>query len=152
MRNKVYFSIPVSIDWDTARKAFEPLEALYKVSYWKRDQSYDRSLLDNADAFVVVLPGFKWNSDICDLPIGVIRELALAKKLRKVIYLAYRPVASLTIQYYRTEYEDDHITGIAGSYAHIYSWLQSSELEARGKAYLGIPESGPTDRRLLLAL
>lgn len=124
MKKRIYFSIPVSIDWDTASKCFSQLFKKYAVDVWKRDHYYNKSWIDDCDAFVIMLPNGKWSYRIDELPVGCRREIKKAERLDKPIYLAYKPMSNSIPIFYNTRINDGYIIGLGGTSGDLYDEIE----------------------------
>lgn len=91
--NSIYVSCPISIPEGELQRILNRLERFdfkdTSIKHWIRNTVYYPQVLTNADAVVIVLPGLRWVHS-SDLPIGVARELDIAVKMKKPIFLAYK--------------------------------------------------------------
>lgn len=132
----LYFSIPVTLDWDTASKAIDQLKGKYNLTYWKREQRYQNGLIEKCDAFVVFFPDNKWKYEVDGLPSGVQREVRRAISLNIPIYLAYIPGSHMNdCKFYRTnamedsgfDEDEEYLTGMPGTSMQLYTDIPSVE-------------------------
>lgn len=117
--NKIYFSIPVSMDWDTASRCMKQLEGKFDVRYWTRNTPYSQKHLDECDAFVIMLPGNAWTFERKNLPIGLLRELEIAVRLGKKVYITYKSTYNTEAAIYEAEVDKTRIQGISGTSGNI---------------------------------
>ena len=132
MSRSAYFSIPVSIDWDTALDAMKAVtedNGIKESKFWERDKVYELKNL-KADDFILVLPNFAWSSKLSDLPAGCARELKLAISLGRKIYILYAKRTTGYYGIYETDIDKTSITSLSGtcnSISHFYSDEEDDE-------------------------
>lgn len=106
----------------------------YDIYYWNRG-TYYRSYLDNANIFVLMLPGNSWEYPIHALPVGCKKELDTALNSNKNIYIAYKNKAGEYNIYQSTTYFTKDkavmIKGVAGTTNYLYECLKQKEMETK---------------------
>ncbi len=97
MKPRIAISAPMSVPMEHLSEVKELLQLRYEIpgsfiSYWDRKSAYDQNVFNNANAVVVILNDFAFDSSKSDyfVPIGVHRELQEANKQSKKVFLAYR--------------------------------------------------------------
>lgn len=101
----------------------------------KKGETYDFSLLEQADCVVFVLDNFKWQEKLENISRGMLSELIHCLNNKKSFYIAYRSTDGLNI--YGAQITPDLVfSGIAGTKGDIFK-LQDSEpvLQTFGKLY-----------------
>lgn len=126
----VYFSIPVSVDWNTALKHMAVLKDKCKITYWERGTKYNKSLIEDADYIVVILPNGKFTIECDELPIGVLNELSNPKVFSTPVFISYMNISHqcniYESNYYNVDYNDNtckiygNFTGIGGTTSEIF--------------------------------
>lgn len=114
---RVYISCPISVPEATLRKVEDHIDcqAGFISSYWERGSTYTDTALKTADAVVFMFPNNNFSTYLDHLPSGVKKELKLAVKLCKPIFVAYRKVDD-TIGIYDMEICDNNfISAIKGT-------------------------------------
>jgi len=111
------------------------------ISFWNRKSAYDQNQFNQADAVVVILPNFSFDSTKIKrkwyVPIGVHGELQIAEKQSKKIFLAYLTSAGV-LQIYAANvfvatgdrHQETVIKGIAstsGPNGAFCGWLKTLE-------------------------
>ena len=96
------------------------------ISFWDRNSAYDQRAFDQSEAVIVILPNFSFDSTkirrAWTIPIGVHRELQIAEKQAKKIFLAYKTTEGV-LQFYAAnifiglgdQHTDTVIKGMAGT-------------------------------------
>lgn len=151
---KVYFSIPVSINWSTAMTCVTQLQGKYDTRYWIRNERYDESLLAKSDAFVMMLPNNSWSHQIETLPVGLRREFKQALLLGIPVFIAYKTGQGY-YQFYKTDIQksvgwgNDVVTALAGTYQEIHKFLEAiSPKNSPKKCAMGDIFDLDTDRKV----
>lgn len=101
-------------------------DILFRVTYWDREQ-YFKSDLDEADIFILMLPGNAWEYPIGALPVGCRKELDIARKANKKIFIAYKNKAGEYNIYSSNIYYSqscEMIQGLTGSTTSLYNCLK----------------------------
>lgn len=165
MKTKVYFSVPVSMDWDIVTNCTQRLVGKYDVSIWNRSGYYDNNYVKKCDVFILMLPKGRWNSEIDTLPSGVKKELKEAIRLGIPVLIAYKPSTGIW-EFYDTSintFGEGFITAVAGTSNKLYEEYPpadvyvnrtleiscSNAIEAPPSKSIAIPTS--YDRRILLS-
>jgi len=96
------------------------------ISFWDRKSAYNQRAFDQSEAVIVILPNFSFDSTkirrAWTIPIGVHRELQIAEKQGKKIFLAYKTTEGV-LQFYAAnifigigdQHTDTVIKGMAGT-------------------------------------
>lgn len=102
-------------------------DILCHVTYWDRKE-YFKSDLNDANIFVLMLPGNAWEYPIDALPVGCRKELNIAREANKRIYIAYKNKAGEYNIYFAQFWNSRSggmIQGITGSSNKLYDCLKS---------------------------
>jgi len=142
MKPRIAISAPMSVPMEHLSEVEDLLNVKYEIpyghiSFWDRKSAYDQNQFNRADAVVVILNDFDYDSSKSDyfIPIGVHRELQEANKQRKKVFLAYKRKSDGVLNLYIATYilgnGDDYkrtsIKGNAGSSDMFKVWLKSLE-------------------------
>lgn len=127
---KVYISCPWSFSnglEKVTKYLVNDLRGLIQsVSYNKKGEDYNFSLLEQADCVVFVLEAFRWQERLESISRGMLSELVWCLNHRKPIYLAYKS-ASADIGIYSAQITEELLLqGIAGTSNNIF---KISEIE-----------------------
>jgi len=131
---KVYISCPMNIPQATLTEVHATIfgAGVTKAKYWERGTPYNETdTIMNCDAFIVVLPGLKWDYNIDSIPTGTQKELLLAYQMKKPIYLAHRSKAGMG--FYSVDFDLDNrkkpyfIEGINGTSRNLLSYIDGLE-------------------------
>jgi hypothetical protein len=98
MKPRIAISAPMSVPMEHLSEVEDLLNVKYEIpyghiSFWDRKSAYDQNQFNRADAVVVILNDFAFDSSKVInfvVPIGVHRELQEANKQQKKVFLAYR--------------------------------------------------------------
>lgn len=96
------------------------------INWWNRKE-YVKSYLDDANIFVLMLPGNAWEYPIEGLPVGCKKELDIARKANKKIFIAYRNKTGEYNIYNSTTWNTKSsmmIGGVAGTTNLLYNYLK----------------------------
>ena len=97
------------------------------VSYNRKGEDYNFSLLEQADCVVFVLEAFRWQEKLESISKGMLSELVWCLNHRKPIYLAYKS-ASADIGIYSAQITEELLLqGIARTSGNIF---KISEIES----------------------
>lgn len=102
----------------------------------RKGESYDFSLLEQADCVVFIIDRFKWQEKLENISRGMLHELIYCLNHKKSFYLAYQAADGMNI--YGAQITPDLVlSGIAGTKGNIFK-LQDSEpvLQTFGKLYI----------------
>jgi hypothetical protein len=131
MKPRIAISAPMSVPMEHLREVEDLLNERHGIpyrfiSFWDRKSAYDQNQFNQADAVVVILPNFSFDSTKIKrewhVPIGVHRELQIAEKQSKKIFLAYKTTEGV-LQFYAAnifiglgdQHTDTVIKGMAGT-------------------------------------
>lgn len=133
----IYISCPYSFSdgLDTVFK-YLSFHVVGSIACNKRGETYDFSLLEQADCVVFVLDNLKWQEKLENISRGMLSELIYCLNHKKSFYLAYRSADGINI--YGARITDDLLlSGIAGTKGNIFK-IQDSEpvLQTFGKLYI----------------
>jgi len=146
MKPRIAISAPMSVPMEHLSEVGKLLNDKYNipngiVSYWDRNSAYDQRAFDQSEAVIVILPNFSFDSTKIKrewyVPIGVHRELQIAEKQAKKIFLAYKTTEGV-LQFYAAnifiglgdQHTDTVIKGMAGTSGPngaFCGWLKSFE-------------------------
>lgn len=121
MKN-VYVSCPMSVSQEDLTKVCK-LILSYGVTptHWNKDSVYDEKftekIIAKSDAFVVILTGFGWYSEILKMTSGSRKELLTAIKYSKPIFIVYQKFAVKELGIYAADTSNvtTSISGISGT-------------------------------------
>lgn len=159
MKNQpnIYISCPMNVDYRHLEDVVFAIEhhTHIKPNWWNR-MTYVSNCVDECDIFVLILPNNKFNSEKVMLPIGCRKELELAEKLGKKVFIAYRSTHGINI--YKTNITNRMIEAIAGTTAEFHGEClnltnKSNTMEKLvnyGLEYISINTTKPDSRLLLL--
>lgn len=102
----------------------------------RKGESYNFSLLEQADCVVFIIDRFKWQEKLENISCGMLHELIYCLNHKKSFYLAYQAADGMNI--YGAQITPDLVlSGIAGTKGNIFK-LQDSEpvLQTFGKLYI----------------
>lgn len=100
--------------------------AVNSVTCNRKGESYNFSLLEQADCVVFIIDRFKWQEKLENISRGMLHELIYCLNHKKSFYLAYQAVDSMNI--YGAQITPDLVfSGIAGTKGNIFK-LQDSEV------------------------
>lgn len=121
---KVYISCPWSFSNGLEKVARYLMGSskgsIESVSYNKKGEDYNFSLLEQADCVVFVLDVFRWQERLESISRGMLTELVWCLNNRKPIYLAYKS-ASTDIGIYSAQITEELLLqGIAGTSGSIF--------------------------------
>lgn len=122
----IYISCPYSFSdgLDTVFK-YLSFHVVGSIACNKRGETYDFSLLEQADCVVFVLDNLKWQEKLENISRGMLSELIYCLNHKKSFYLAYRSADGINI--YGARITDDLLlSGIAGTKGNIFK-LQETE-------------------------
>lgn len=131
MKPRIAISAPMTVPMEHLSEVGKLLNDKYNiphgiVSYWDRNSAYDQRAFDQSEAVIVILPNFSFDSTkirrAWTIPIGVHRELQIAEKQAKKIFLAYKTTEGV-LQFYAAntfvglgdQHTDTVIKGMAGT-------------------------------------
>lgn len=122
----IYISCPYSFSdgLDTVFK-YLSFHVVGSIACNRRGETYDFSLLEQADCVVFVLDNLKWQEKLENISRGMLSELIYCLNHKKSFYLAYRSADGINI--YGARITDDLLlSGIAGTKGNIFK-LQETE-------------------------
>lgn len=122
----IYISCPYSFSdgLDTVFK-YLSFHVVGSIACNKRGETYDFSLLEQADCVVFVLDNLKWQEKLENISRGMLSELIYCLNHKKSFYLAYRSADGINI--YGARITDNLLlSGIAGTKGNIFK-LQETE-------------------------
>jgi len=139
MKPRIALSAPMSIPLEHLGEVEQLINQKYAIpcshiSYWNRTSAYNDNEFNNADAVVIILPNFSFDSTKIKrewyVPIGVHRELQESEKQSKKVYIAYK-TADGTLNLYQASYScgnggqfhNTKIKGIAGTSNEFGEWV-----------------------------
>lgn len=133
---KVYISCPHSFS-EGLDKVWKYLSfhVVGSIACNKKGESYDFSLLEQADCIVFVLDRFRWQEKLENISRGMLSELVYCLNHKKSFYIAYQSADGMNI--YGAQITPDLVfSGIAGTKGNIFK-LQDSEsvLQTFGNLY-----------------
>lgn len=129
MKPRIAISAPMTVPMEHLREVKELIQLRYEIpgnfiSFWDRKSAYDQNVFNNAEAVVVILNDFAFDSSKSDyiIPIGVHRELQEADKQHKNVFLAYKRKTDGVLNLYNAtyllgrgnDYKSTQIKGSAG--------------------------------------
>jgi len=131
MKPRIAISAPMSVPMEHLSEVEDLLNERHGIPYghisiWDRKSAYDQNTFNQADAVIVILPNFSFDSTKIKrewyVPIGVHRELQIAEKQAKKIFLAYKTTEGV-LQFYAAnifiglgdQHTDTVIKGMAGT-------------------------------------
>ena len=126
----VYFSFPVAmVDRekfynDCVNKLCNSTNNEISTYMWKQKFIYNESRIENCDVFIFRGITNNWTQPKSILPSGVKKELEIAIKLKKKIYLMYTDKQGGN-NFYRTDVSGGIITGIGGTSHEIYEFINT---------------------------
>jgi hypothetical protein len=146
MKPRIAISAPMSVPMEHLSEVEDLLNERHgipygHISFWDRKSAYDQKQFNQADAVIVILPNFSFDSTKIKrewyVPIGVHRELQIAEKQGKKIFLAYKTTEGV-LQFYAAnifiglgdQHTDTVIKGMAGTSGPngaFCGWLKSFE-------------------------
>lgn len=139
MKPRIALSAPMSIPLEHLGEVEQLINQKYAIpcshiSYWDRTSAYNDNEFNNADAVVIILPNFSFDSTKIKrewyVPIGVHRELQEAEKQSKKVFIAYK-TADGTLNLYQASYScgnggqfhNTKIKGVAGTSNEFGEWV-----------------------------
>lgn len=133
----IYVSCPHSFS-DGLDKVIKYLSfhVIGSVACNKKGETYDFSLLEQADCVIFVLDRFKWQEKLENISRGMLYELVYCLNHKKSFYIAYNAADGINI--YGAQITPDLVfSGIAGTKGNIFK-IQDSEpvLQTFGKLYI----------------
>ena len=127
-KERVYISFPVSAEL-SIRDSIEDLIRIKgdkDVDFWLRGNAYSPEPLITADKVVFYINGNHFKYQRHKLSSGCKKELELAIKYKKEIYLAYR--SNLGLRIYAVNVNTDIIEGIPGTYLNFFQEKKYNEM------------------------
>lgn len=95
------------------------------IAYNKKGETYDFSLLEQADCVIFILDNFKWQEKLENISRGMLSELVYCLNHKKSFYLAYRSADGINI--YGAQITPDLVfSGIAGTKGDIFKIYDSA--------------------------
>jgi hypothetical protein len=128
---KAYISCPLPVAMSTLMEVSNKVISLgYETSFWARGTSYQEDQLREADIFVLISVEHQFDYVLDSMTFGCRKELALAKSLKKPLYMAYwKNGTTLNIYPINLKHLDDgRVLGQSGMYLKKSEIINSYEI------------------------
>lgn len=131
--SSVYVSCPMSVEASKLNKVIETTKSLgVSTSYWQRGTTYNElgyaDIIKKSDAFILIMPDNRWNMTIEKLSAGSQKELRLALRAGKPVFIVYQASSGFNIYNAVINDHNDFISGISGT-SHNFAWASKGEID-----------------------